>query len=75
MPATSRADYRGPKSPSAAPSGGRLEPEGTWWHDRILLDADPFNDLAAPNGMDGGAPRTPEWATYLMELALQTVVP
>ena len=43
--------------------------------DRVLLDADPSNNRAAAQGTAGGAPRTIEWATYFMQLALQTVVP
>jgi hypothetical protein len=43
--------------------------------DRILLDADPSNNRASAPGAAGGAPRTFEWATYLMELLLQTALP
>jgi hypothetical protein len=43
--------------------------------DRVLLDADPSNNRCAAPGWAGGAPRTLEWTTYLMELLLQTAAP
>ena len=43
--------------------------------DRVLLDADPSNNRSAAPDSTGGALRTLEWATYLMQLALQTAVP
>jgi hypothetical protein len=44
-------------------------------YDSILLDADPSNNRGAAPGAAGGAPRTFEWTTYLMELLLQTALP